>query len=294
MKGPTIRPSDRIRREYQAVLEAAIKRMNAEMMTEITRAYAEREAEIVPAEMAGDSFATEWLRELMGNFFDRWQNRFARIAENKGKWFAEQIEKSGTKQIKDILKDIGFTVEFKNSDFVSKALNDVYKENVKLISSIPEKARAQVKEIVKKGIEAGNDRHYIATELQKEFKVTERRAKLITLDQTNKANAAISRARSQEAGITHGFWMHRGGSKIPRPTHVAMHGTRFDLNVGLYDEDVDKDIMPGELVACRCAYRPDLSSFRPQMAQDSVTIKPRAMTYADIIERLANPAGRAA
>lgn len=286
MKGPVIRPSDTLRREYQAVLSAYVKRMNKELLVEISRAYGRREDEFLPDDIAGDKSASAFLQRILGRFFNRWQKRFDRMAKERAAWFTKQTEKATTKQIQAMLKDIGFTVEFKNSHYVNNVLQATYAENVSLIKSIPAQMHDKVQGIVMRGVQTGNDQHHIVTELQKQFGVSERRARFIARDQTQKANSAVAMARSEEAGIEYGFWMHRSGSKKPRKTHIAMNGKRFKLSEGLYDSAVKRNVKPGIEPGCLCAYRPDLSSFKPQMAADSVIVTPRKLVYADIQQRI--------
>ena len=79
---------------------------------------------------------------------------------------------------------------------------------------------------------------------------------MIARDQTVKATEAVNRARCADVGITDGIWMHRSGSKVPRHTHVQMNGKRFNLSDGLYDSHEGRNVLPGELVNCRCTYKP--------------------------------------
>jgi uncharacterized protein with gpF-like domain len=297
-KGPVIKASDTIRREYQAALEAYIKKMNTELMREITSAYAGLSTGFPPQEVAGDASAAAWLKSLLAAFFSRWREKFDDMGDKRAKWFAGRTEKASTEQIQKMLKDIGFTVEFKNSAHVNAELEKIYMDNARLIRNIPDEARGKIEKIIRDGVERGNDRQYIAEELPKVFKMTEGRAKFIARDQCQKANAALSMARSAELGYEGGYWIHRSISKIPRPTHISkeMNGQWFKLSEGLYDPDkrVKRPVKPGELPGCNCTFQLDLKSFRPQMARESVSIRPRETTHADIIDRLANPAGRGA
>ncbi len=88
--------------------------------------------------------------------------------------------------------------------------------------------------------------------------------------------------------------MHRGGTKVPRPTHVAMQGKRFKLENGLYDSAEGRNVKPGELYNCNCAYRADLSSFNTQIAKDSVTVRPRPLTYDEVLKNISSPTRNAA
>ncbi|MDL2315500.1 hypothetical protein LJC59_00255 [Desulfovibrio sp. OttesenSCG-928-A18] len=264
--------------------------MNAELLREISQVYSEREEEFLPREMAADRSASSEMERVLSSFFSRWQKRFDRMARRYADWFAEQTEKVASRQIRGMLKEIGFTVEFKHSHYVNNILQAAIHENVGLIRSIPEQMHDKVRGIVMRGVQAGNDQHYIATELRKQFGITERRARFIARDQTQKANNAVSLARSAEAGIEYGFWMHRSGSKKPRTTHLGtqMNGVRFKLSDGLYDPDprVRRKVKPGELPGCLCGYKPDLSSFKPQTAADSAMIRPLKVKYEQILERI--------
>jgi uncharacterized protein with gpF-like domain len=95
----------------------------------------------------------------------------------------------------------------------------------------------------------------MAEEIRGRYKVASNRAWLIARDQSNKANAVVQRTRQTELGIKEGIWLHSHAGKTPRPTHVAMNGTRYEIAKGMYDPAVKKWILPGELIGCRCQGR---------------------------------------
>jgi len=55
--------------------------------------------------------------------------------------------------------------------------------------------------------------------------------------------------------------VHSGAGKHPRPTHVAMNGKKYDVNIGMWDEAVKRWVYPGEGINCRCISRPVISGF---------------------------------
>ncbi len=274
VKGKTITPSNTIERQYSAVLVAMVKRMNKELLAEIPKAYARRDDEFLP-DMAADESAAVWLRRYVNRFFSRWQKRFDKMAEVRAKWFTEQTEKASTKQIKAMLKEVGFTVEFRTTSYVNNILQASMAENVDLIKSIPAQVHDKVLGIVSRGIQAGNDQMFIKEELQKQFGVTERRARFIARDQSRKAMSALAEARCNEGGIVEGYWRHRSGSKVPRTSHKGpkMNGVRYVLAEGLHDPNpkINRKVKPGELPGCLCSFSPALDSFNPKIAQDSVS-----------------------
>src|SRR5205085_12109859 len=98
-------------------------------------------------------------------------------------------------------------------------------------------------------------------ELRHRFGVTRRRAALIARDQNNKVSGALHRVRQLELGIEKAIWIHSGGGKHPRPTHVRNNGKQYDVAKGWYDPAEKKFVMPGELINCRCVSRPVIAGF---------------------------------
>ena len=78
-------------------------------------------------------------------------------------------------------------------------------------------------------------------ELHKQFGVTERRARMIARDQTNKATNNLSRQRLLSYGINKGIWMHTASGKTYRETHALDHtqggmdGAEYFIDEGCYD-----------------------------------------------------------
>jgi SPP1 gp7 family putative phage head morphogenesis protein len=131
-------------------------------------------------------------------------------------------------------------------------------ENVSLIRSIPEKYLGDVQTSVMQSVKAGRDLATLSKDLRKNYGVSYRRAALIARDQNNKATSALMRVRQVDLGLEKGVWLHSHAGKEPRPTHLANHGKKFDLKEGWFDPDprVRKRILPGELINCRCVWKP--------------------------------------
>ncbi len=92
------------------------------------------------------------------------------------------------------------------------------------------------------------------------FAKAERHARLIAMDQSQKLNSRITRARHQEIGVDAYWWKHMPRIK-PRPHHVARDGLRFQYDKPPYDGH------PGTQIACGCLQLPDWSSVH-QAADD--------------------------
>ena len=87
-------------------------------------------------------------------------------------------------------------------------------------------------------------------------------AALIARDQNNKATATITRARQEDLGITHAYWIHSNGGKKPRPSHVkaGQEKTVYEVSKGWFDPDEGEYIWPGMLINCRCVCKAILPS----------------------------------
>ena len=89
-------------------------------------------------------------------------------------------------------------------------------------------------------------------EIQKLSGQTERRSKMVALDQTRKTMASLDNARMKQNGITKFKWRHSSAGAEPRKTHQELDGKIFDLDKGAYDRNVGRYIMPAELPNCKC------------------------------------------
>ena len=81
------------------------------------------------------------------------------------------------------------------------------------------------------------------------------RAAGVVLQITMMTNQAIQRLNMIDLGFEQATWIHVPGEFTSRETHIKFNNEVFDLNVGLYDEDVHRNVFPGELWWCRCVMR---------------------------------------
>lgn len=275
-------PSSAIKANYQKSLTNLVEEMRDSVLYWMKARYRSREDEIV-VETAEDRSASRDLEAELRALLRQWQKKFDVFAEMRSKLFARRVNANTTVQMVNALKDAGLTVKFKNSRRVNNMLQAIVAENVGLIKSIPQQFLGQVRSIVMTGVTNGRDMAYISKEIEERYKVSRNRAITIARDQTNKATEAISRARCSDIGITHGIWMHRSGSKVPRPEHVRFDGKRFELAKGLLDNTVGRYVKPGELVNCRCTFRLDLSSVS-STAMDGIRRGNKFILPAAVIE----------
>lgn len=191
----------------------------------------------------------------------RWLARFDVASEQLADYFATSIKDRSDAVLKKILKDGGFSVEFK----MSPAMRDVFQatvgENVALIKSIPAQYLDRVEGYVMRSVQTGRDLKQLTDDLESNFKITRRRAEFIARSQNNMATASMTRARRLDLGITTAVWLHSHAGAHPRASHLANNGKEFDIKTGWMDPEVGHEIQPGELPNCRCSSKVVIPGF---------------------------------
>lgn len=238
--------------EYQSKLQSLVDDMSTSVNYWLSAEYKKQEPKIV-----GDASPAKVMNKKLLSVMARWRETFNKKAEDIATWFVRRSDAHASNSVKNKLRAEGMTVNMRITPEVRNVLDSIYETQVNLIKSIPEQYLTQVSTLVQESVSRGRDIGYLKEELKQRYGITERRAKVIARDQNSKASNAISQQRCQSAGITHGLWVHRaGGSKSYRHSHVKMNGTEFELNKGCWDEHEGRLVMPGELINCRCEFRP--------------------------------------
>lgn len=253
-----VHPNAGIESAYRRKLIELIEEMNASFVYWLKAAYRQN-----PPIMAQDRNPAEELRLAVRQLARRWKRNFDRAAPKLAEYFATTVHARSDAALKKILRDGGFTVKFNMTPAMRDVIDATINEQVSLIKSIPQQYLIQVEGMVMRSVQTGRDLGQLTKALQEQFGVTKRRATTIARDQNNKATAVMTRARQVQAGITEAIWVHSGGGKHPRPTHVAAgrNKEKFQLSKGWFDPAVDKHVLPGELINCRCIARPVIPGF---------------------------------
>lgn len=246
---PTL-PNAGLRIAYQRKLDALIDAMHKSTIYWLRATYRAREGEIVQ-----DSSPARDLADQLAKRASQWKKMFAEHAPDLARWFISGVDRhasSATKQAAVALT--GFGVSMKDTLVTNNVLQASIIENVGLIKSIEEEYFTEIQGMVMRSVTAGRDLETLTKELQARYQVTKKRAKLIANYQNNKATAQMARVRQQALGVTKARWLHTGGGKNPRHSHVLANGKIFDLSKGL---KIDGEyIFPGELINCGCVGAP--------------------------------------
>lgn len=260
---PGIPASVGIQNEYARSIRRLIKQMEKAALKFVLEKYKLFRASEMVTNDAPVDFDNRRLQQLI----DAIKARFGRYISE---WEAEELDAIASKFIGKIdkqtkaglmanLKKAGIVIDFHISALHQPLLEEMVASNVNLIKSIAPKYFDKLTNVVIDSALKGRDMASIFQHIKDLNKVTERRAELIAIDQTNKATQALNVMQTKNIGIKKGIWIHIPGEKSSRKTHIAMNGKTFDLDEGLYDEDVDRNVLPGELPYCRCDFRPDIT-----------------------------------
>jgi len=250
-----VHPNCGVESAYRVRLRKLLQEMHDSITYWITAEYRKNEPVI-----AMDALPANELRRAMRQLAKRWQQRFNEAAPELADYFSKAAAARSDGALKAILEKAGFTVKFKMTKAARDILRATMHEQVNLIRSIPQQYLVDVQGMVMRSVQTGRDLATLTKQLEDTYGVSRRRAALIARDQNNKATSAMIRARQAELGITEAIWLHSGGGKHPRPTHVRNSGKRYDIAKGWYDPDIKKFIFPGELINCRCVSRSVLPS----------------------------------
>lgn len=252
----SVRPDLALEIEYRKIIREWIDEMHNSVLYWVRAAYRANE----PV-MAADAVPAKELQKAVKKLAKRWNRNFDEAAPELAKWFSKNAAKRSDKKLKKILRQGGFSVKWKMTKAQRDILHATVNQNVSLIKSIPQQYLKNVEGDVMRSVQTGRDLDGLVKDLMKNYKVSFKRAAFIARDQNNKATSALNRARQQELGITHAIWMHSHAGKVPRPTHVKMHGKKYSLAKGMWDSHEKKWIHPGELINCRCTQRPVVEGF---------------------------------
>lgn len=253
-----VHPNAGIEAAYNKRLRCLIEEMHNSLRYWISAEYKAH-----PPLMAQDRNPAQELRAAIRKLAQQWQRNFDDAAPKLAEYFSKSTYLRSEAALRKILRDGGYSVKFQMTPAMKDVLDATISQNVSLIKSIPSQYLTQVEGSVMRSVAAGRDLGSLTKELQEHFGVTKRRAAFISRSQNNLATAAMTRTRQVQLGITEAIWMHSGGGKHPRPTHLAAgrDKTKYDTSKGWFDPAVGKLIFPGELPNCRCVSRAVVKGF---------------------------------
>lgn len=206
-------------------------------------------------------------------------------AENIANGFVSRGDAQNHAEVSANLKNqtgIDLSAYLRNSPNIVERVNELTVSNIELIKSIRTQYLDKVQNAVMQAMVQGTLNKDLAEQLKKLGKDVESRAMLIARDQSSKLNAALTRARHEEAGIKKYMWSTSGDERV-RESHAEKDGQIFE-----YTNPPADTGHPGHDVNCRCVQIPVLDDIvKPESSEDekeSLIQKSGKMELSDLID----------
>lgn len=138
---------------------------------------------------------------------------------------------------------------YRSEPWLAQAQNNWVAQNSALIKTVPQQYMAKVETVIRSGVMAGESPRSLAEKIRAAGGVTESRAKLIAVDQIQKANAELTRFRQMDLGIKEYIWVTSRDERV-RPLHQERNGKTFRW------DSPPSDGHAGMPIRCRCHSKP--------------------------------------
>lgn len=262
LKGARLTPfSGAASAKFDAELSRLVKAMRKEYNREIRNLFTTHADE--ESALAMDASLASQARMLFNFLSNKWAKRFASRALDMTERMINGASMASKRNLGESLKKISGGITIKVPDMpaaLQEQITAATAENVGLIKSIQQQYHERISQLVLRSAATGGRgaaeifegiRHYDG--------LTEKRAKLIAVDQTRKITAAMNVERAKSVGMRKFEWVHSGGGADPRKLHLRYDGQVFDYdNPPVIDERTGERGFPGQLINCRCVMVPVL------------------------------------
>lgn len=244
---------------YNAELQRMVRRIKKDIDQSINPLVKDLEFEYT-----ADSWA-DVIEVSLAALRQRWSSAvFNRFAERMASKFVQAVNLQNQQQFQNQYKSFGINV-YAGNQTVSDYLDATVKDNVRLIKSIPDQYLTQVESIVLGNMRAGMRPSAINKQLQDQFGVTERRARVISRDQVSKASNGLAKKRMESSGFVYFKWLDSSDQRV-RSRHRAIANKVTMYGKGIYKMDdlplngKGIPIFCGDDIQCRCVPIPVMPS----------------------------------
>ena len=143
---------------------------------------------------------------------------------------------------------------FKSEPWLENELGAWEAENIALIKSVGEQAKASMHGAYIRAVKDGRSLRDVKAEVKSLYGVADKRAELIARDQIGKLNGQLTAIRQQAIGVEAYTWESMDDSRV-RPSHQDYDGQTFKWI------DPPPEGHPGQPIRCRCYAAPVLPAF---------------------------------
>jgi SPP1 gp7 family putative phage head morphogenesis protein len=262
LKGERLSPySGAAASKYDAQLQRMVKAMRKEYNDEVRRLFKTHADE--ESALAMDASLASQARMLFNSLGKKWAQIFGSRATRITEQMIDGTSMASKRNLGESLKKISGGITIKVPDMpaaLQEQITAATAENVGLIKSVQQQLHERISQLVLRSVATGGKG---AAEIFEEIRhyegLTEKRAKLIAIDQTRKITAVMNAERAKAVGIKKFEWVHSGGGSDPRKRHLELDGTIHSYDdPPIIDPKTGQRGLPGVLVNCRCVAVPIL------------------------------------
>jgi SPP1 gp7 family putative phage head morphogenesis protein len=244
---------------YYDQLRCLLESMASSMQLHIAAAW---KANTPGFGLAQDASSPVKLKRTMSKWGSQWISKFDAMSTEIARKFADKSQRHVANSNAAIFRAAGFTVKFQPTKAAKEAYKATIAQNVGLIRNLPQAYYNGIRNDVWESVMKGSDLDALNKSLRKRYRMTLRRAALISRDQNAKARSLMENIQHRELGITQALWQHSHAVREPRPSHLAFDGKIYDLKKGAFLDGVWT--WPGVEINCRCSSRPIIPGFNDQ------------------------------
>jgi SPP1 gp7 family putative phage head morphogenesis protein len=202
-----------------------------------------------------DDDLNDELRDVLDDHREGWTRRMYRILVRA---ILGPLGEYQARQLNSVLK-AAFNFELPavvgNEAWLAAELARATEENVDLISALPETYVEQVSKKLGDVLVRGGSVEQVKKALEESRAITERRAYLIAVDQTNKWYGKLNELRQKSLGVRRYVWRTQRDFRV-RDGHSRREGQVFSWDAIPPDVGGGEG-HPGQPVRCRCWAEPD-------------------------------------
>lgn len=254
--------------KYEVALRNLIIKMTKETRREVMKLFngdtakeyfkKQKKAEAMDASIGSAA------RKLMNVLLSKFDRLFSLKAASLAQTMVDGQADASQRTLHSSLKQLSGGLSIKTGivpEGMEEDAKAIIAENVSLIKSIPQQYFKDITGSVMRSITTGRGLADLVPEVAKYSGQTERRAKLLALDQTRKAYNQINKQRMVAVGVKQFEWVHSHGGQFPRESHLKIDGHIFSFE-NLESEQAALSVpaedrgLPGHPVNCRCTMVP--------------------------------------
>lgn len=262
LKGSRLTPySGAASAKYDAALQRLVKAMRKEYNREVLKLFKTHADE--ESALAMDASLASQARILFNALGKKWAQLFASNATRMTERMIDTASMASKRDLGESLKKIsgGITIPVPEMPAaLQEQVTAATAENVGLIKSVQQQLHERISQLVLRSVATGGKG---AAEIFEEIRhyegLSEKRAKLIAIDQTRKIQTVMNVERAKAVGMKRFEWLHSGGSAHPRKLHQSYDGRIFEYdNPPIIDDRTNERGYPGQAINCKCTMVPVL------------------------------------